>query len=233
MYYSFAKLLKEVSFFVGYVKSYNFDDKLSNDEENKYIMMLKNENKEIKELAREKLITHNLRLVAHIVKKYDNCKTLNDDLISVGTIGLIKAIDSYDENKAKKLSSYLSRCIENEILMYIRSNKKVISTLSISQSIGQDDDGQEIKLEDILATEALDYNLKFDVDNKITLLKNYLNVLDDLEYKIISLRYGLNNKKEYTQKEIGKLLNISRSYVSRIEKRAINKLLYEFKRNEN
>ena len=233
MYSSLLNLLKEVSFFVGYVESYNYEDKLTKEEECKYIRFLNDKNKEKASFAREKLITHNLRLVAHIVKKYDNCKNLNDDLISVGTIGLIKAIDTFDETKANKLSSYLSRCIENEILMYIRSNKKVISTLSINDAIGEDADGQEIKLEDILASEALDYNEKLDKEKKIKQLSNYLNVLDKIEYKIIALRYGLNNTKEYTQKEIGKLLNISRSYVSRIEKRAINKLLYEFKKHEN
>ncbi len=233
MYSSLINLLKEVSFFVGYVKSFNYEDKLTKEDERKYILLLKDKDKQKASFAREKLITHNLRLVAHIVKKYDNCKNLNDDLISVGTIGLIKAIDTFDDFKANKLSSYLSRCIENEILMYIRSNKKVISTLSINDSIGEDADGQEIKLEDILASESLDYNEKLDKENKLKQLSNYLNVLDELEYKIISLRYGLDNKEEYTQKEIGKLLNISRSYVSRIEKRAINKLLYEFKKHDN
>ena len=128
MFATIISLLKELSFFVGYVKSSNFKVQLSSEEEEKYILQLNSENKEF---AREKLITHNLRLVAHIVKKYDNCGALNDDLISVGTIGLIKAIDSFSIEKANKISSYLSRCIENEILMYIRSNKKVINTVSI------------------------------------------------------------------------------------------------------
>ena len=186
-----------------------------------------------KEEAREKLITHNLRLVAHIVKKYDNCGLLNDDLISVGTIGLIKAIDTFSYEKSTKLSSYLSRCIENEILMYIRSNKKNIATLSIFDAIGEDDDGQEIKLEDVLASESIDYNEKLDNENQISKLFKYLKCLDSFELKILSMRYGLNNQKEYTQKEIGKMLNISRSYVSRIEKKALNKLLFEFRKNEN
>ena len=223
-------LLKQLSMFVGYVKSSNFKVQLSDDEQEVYLKMLKTDKKEY---AREKLITHNLRLVAHIVKKYDNCGLLSDDLISVGTIGLIKAIDSFSIEKSNKISAYLSRCIENEILMYIRANKKNISPISIFDSIGEDDDGSEIKLEDILASEQIDYHEKMDKECKIQQLYKYLKVLDEFEMKILTLRYGLNNTKEYTQKEIGKMFNISRSYVSRIEKKALNKLLYEFRKSEN
>lgn len=229
MFQGIISILKEISLFVGYVKSNNFKVQLSSEDEEKYIKMLQTDQKDY---AREKLITHNLRLVAHIVKKYDNCGLLYDDLISVGTIGLIKAIDTFSINKSNKISSYLSRCIENEILMYIRSNKKVISTLSLFEPLGEDDDGQEIKLEDIIASESIDYNDKMDKENKISKLYKYLKVLDELEMKILSLRYGLNGSAEYTQKEIGKMLNISRSYVSRIEKKALNKILFEF-RKEN
>ena len=229
MFQSIIDILKNFSLLVGYVKSNNFKEKLTDDETDKFLEMLESENKQY---ARNKLITHNLRLVAHIVKKYDNCEHLNDDLISVGTIGLIKAIDSYNKEKVVKLSSYLSRCIENEILMYIRANKKNLSTLSLFDSIGEDDDGQEIKLEDIISSENIDYNEKIDKEIKIKNLMKYLKVLDSFELKILKLRYGLNNTQEYTQKEIGKMLNISRSYVSRIEKRAINKLLFEFRKNE-
>ena len=229
MFQGIISILKEISLFVGYVKSNNFKVQLSSEDEEKYIKMLQTDQKDY---AREKLITHNLRLVAHIVKKYDNCGLLYDDLISVGTIGLIKAIDTFSINKSNKISSYLSRCIENEILMYIRSNKKVISTLSLFEPLGEDDDGQEIKLEDIIASESIDYNDKMDKENKISKLYKYLKVLDELEMKILSLRYGINGNAEYTQKEIGKMLNISRSYVSRIEKKALNKILFEF-RKEN
>lgn len=230
MFQIIINILKELSLFVGYVRASNFKSQLTKDEEEKYIKMLFTDEKET---AREKLITHNLRLVAHIVKKYDNCGVLNDDLISVGTIGLIKAIDSFSIEKSTKMSSYLSRCIENEILMYIRSNKKNISTISIFDSIGEDDDGQEIKLEDILSSEPIDYNEKIDKENKITQLFKHMKILDEFELKILSLRYGLNGEKEYTQKEIGKMLNISRSYVSRIEKKALNKLLFEFRKEES
>ena len=230
MFEGIIKILKELSFLVGYVKSSNFKQSLSKDDELKYLKMLESEDKLY---AREKLITHNLRLVAHIVKKYDNCGLLNDDLISVGTIGLIKAIDSYNNEKATKLSSYISRCIENEILMHIRANKKVISTLSLSDSIGQDEEGQDIKIEDIIGVEPIDYNHQFDQENQIEQLFKYLKVLDEDELKILTYRYGLNGSKEYSQKEIGKRLNISRSYVSRIEKKALGKLLFEFRKNQN
>ena len=117
--------------------------------------------------------------------------------------------------------------------MYIRSNKKVISTLSLFEPLGEDDDGQEIKLEDIISNEQIDYNEKLDTENKLSNLFKYLKCLDEFELKILTLRYGLNNTQEYTQKEIGKMLNISRSYVSRIEKKALNKLLYQFRKNED
>ncbi|MCI5745535.1 MAG: RNA polymerase sporulation sigma factor SigK [Erysipelotrichaceae bacterium] len=223
-------MLKELSFFVGYVKSSNFKEILSKEQEEKYIKMLKTSDNDF---AREQLITHNLRLVAHIAKKYDNCGILNDDLISVGTIGLIKAIDSFSIEKSKKLSSYLSRCIENEILMYIRSNKNNMNTIFLYDSLGEDEDGQEIRYEDIIASDNIDINEKVDKDNQIKKLFVHLKKLDDFELKILSLRYGLYGKKEHTQKEIGKLLNISRSYVSRIEKKALSKLLFEFLKNEN
>ena len=203
MFQSIIDILKNFSLLVGYVKSNNFKEKLTDDETDKFLEMLESENKQY---ARNKLITHNLRLVAHIVKKYDNCEHLNDDLISVGTIGLIKAIDSYNKEKVVKLSSYLSRCIENEILMYIRANKKNLSTLSLFDSIGEDDDGQEIKLEDIISSENIDYNEKIDNEIKIKNLMKYLKVLDSFELKILKLRYGLNNTQEYTQKEMRRTL---------------------------
>lgn len=220
-------LLKEMTLYIGYVKNQSFELQLSPEEEEKYIKMLFTDDKEE---AREKLIIHNLRLVAHIAKKYENCGVMQDDLISVGTIGLIKAIDSYAINKGKKLATYASRCIENEILMYLRSNKKNIQTLSIFDSIGEDVDGSEIRLVDVISAEAIDYNEHLDVNKNISLLRKFLPILDDFEYKVISLRYGLDGKEEKTQKEIGKMYNISRSYVSRIEKRALSKLLFEFKK---
>ena len=229
MIFTIIEILKQFSLFVGYVKSEKFKEQLTSSEQEKYLKMLNSENKEY---AREKLIVHNLRLVAHIIKKYDNCGLLYDDLISVGTIGLIKAIDSFSMEKANKASSYFAKCIENEILMYIRSNKKTLTTLSLFDSIGEDEEGQEIKLEDIVSSESIDYNDKLDKQNLINKLFKHLKKLDEFEYKILKLRYGLENSNQYTQKEIGKMFNISRSYVSRIEKKALNKLLFEFRKEE-
>lgn len=225
----FILLLKEMFFFVGYLNNPSFQQTLTESEQEYYISKLND--KDYHDKAREKLIIHNLRLVAHIAKKYDNLPISQDDLISIGTIGLIKAVDSYSVNKGKKLVTYASKCIENEILMYIRTNKKNLSTLSLFDSLGQDDEGQEIKIEDVVYDEMIDYEEKIDNETNINVLLKYLDILDDMELSIISMRYGLNNQKELTQKEIGKKLNISRSYVSRIEKKALNKLLFALKKD--
>ena len=182
--------------------------------------------------ARNKLIEHNLRLVAHIVKKYDN-KSETDDLISIGTIGLIKGIDSFSYKNGARLTTYCARCIENEILMNYRNNKKNNKNVSINEAIGFDKDGNEITLLDILKTPDPDFAMNIHKNNNIKLLKKYFNVLNEREKNIIIKRYGLNNQDEITQKEIAKELNISRSYVSRIEKRALTKMLREFIKNKN
>ena len=182
--------------------------------------------------ARNKLIEHNLRLVAHIVKKYDN-KSETDDLISIGTIGLIKGIDSFSYKHGTRITTYCARCIENEILMNYRNNKKNNKNVSINESIGFDKDGNEITLLDILKTPDPDYAMNIHKNNNINLLKKYFNVLNEREKDIIIKRYGLNNQDEITQKEIAKKLGISRSYVSRIEKRALTKMLREFIKNKN
>ena len=182
--------------------------------------------------ARNKLIEHNLRLVAHIVKKYDN-KSETDDLISIGTIGLIKGIDSFSYKHGTRITTYCARCIENEILMNYRNNKKNNKNVSINESIGFDKDGNEITLLDILKTPDPDYAMNIHKNNNINLLKKYFNVLNEREKDIIIKRYGLNNQDEITQKEIAKKIGISRSYVSRIEKRALTKMLREFIKNKN
>lgn len=182
--------------------------------------------------ARNKLIEHNLRLVAHIVKKYDN-KSETDDLISIGTIGLIKGIDSYSYKHGTRITTYCARCIENEILMNYRNNKKNSKNVSINESIGFDKDGNEITLLDILKTPDPDFAMDIHTQNNLALLKNYFKVLNEREKDIIIKRYGLNNQDEVTQKEIAKELGISRSYVSRIEKRALTKMLREFIKNKN
>lgn len=178
--------------------------------------------------ARNKLIEHNLRLVAHIVKKYDNRKEDIDDLISIGTIGLIKGVDSFSYKHGTRITTYCARCIENEILMYYRGDKKNNKTISINDSIGFDKEGNEVTFLDVLKTPKPDFALELHKKDNIELLKKYFNVLNEREREIIIKRYGLNNSLEVTQKDIAKELGISRSYVSRIEKRALTKILREF-----
>ena len=207
-----------------------FPDPLSKEEENKYIELAKKGD----ENARNKLIEHNLRLVAHIVKKYEHRKEDADDLISIGTIGLIKGIDSYSYKHGTKLTTYCARCIENEILMYFRSNKKNSKNVSLNEPIGFDKDGNEITLLDILKTPDPDFAMDIHKNNNLNSLKKHFKLLNKREKEIITKRYGLNNDEPVTQKEIAKDFGISRSYVSRIEKRALTKLLREFiKKEEN
>ena len=207
-----------------------FPDPLSKEEENKYIELAKKGD----ENARNKLIEHNLRLVAHIVKKYEHRKEDADDLISIGTIGLIKGIDSYSYKHGTKLTTYCARCIENEILMYFRSNKKNSKNVSLNEPIGFDKDGNEITLLDILKTPDPDFAMDIHKNNNLNSLKKHFKLLNKREKEIIIKRYGLNNDEPVTQKEIAKDFGISRSYVSRIEKRALTKLLREFiKKEEN
>ncbi len=205
-----------------------FPDPISKEEENELVIKMKNNDKE----ARNKLIEHNLRLVAHIVKKYDSKKVDIDDLISIGTIGLIKAIDTFSDKNGAKLTTYAARCIENEILMHFRSDKKNAKNISINESVGFDKEGNEISIMDILKTPDPDYISDIDLKDKVLLLYEYVNILTEREKQIIIKRYGLYNTKIYTQKEIAKEFNISRSYVSRIEKRALTKILREFIRNK-
>ena len=226
------KFINEIKKLLFFTTSYSinvFPETLSKEEEEHYIALLKKGNKD----ARNKLIEHNLRLVAHIVKKYDNFKEDQDDLISIGTIGLIKGIDSFNENKGVKITTYAARCIENEILMYFRSNKKNMNNISLNDQIGYDKDGNEITFIDVLKEEEHDNLEDINLRNNIELLKEYIKVLNPREKEIITLRYGLGNNDEYTQKEIAKRLKISRSYVSRIEKRALVKMLKEFIKSNN
>lgn len=181
--------------------------------------------------ARALLIEHNLRLVAHIVKKYDNTNNNTDDLISIGTIGLIKGIDSFKIDKNRKLTTYVAKCIENEILMYYRSNKRYINNVSLNDAIGYDKDGNEISLIDVIKSKNPEVDELLHKQDNIKLITDFLNILNPREKEIIVNRFGLNDTKELTQKEIADKLNISRSYVSRIEKRAISKLFREFKKH--
>ena len=216
---------------MGYISNINsFPKQLNKKEEERLLEKYKNGDEE----AKNKLIEHNLRLVAHIAKKYTSVFKDSDDAVSIGTIGLIKGITSYDFDKKTKLSTYISRCIENEILMAVRSGKKIQNEISIDEPIGTDSEGNKITFNDILSNdedEILDVvNLKIVRSSLANLLDK---VLDKREKLIIILRYGLADGKEYTQNEIAKKLKISRSYVSRIEKRALIKLLNQIKKEEN
>ena len=210
---------------LGTINSKSFPDVLSPEEEKYYLNRWKEKDFE----ARNILIEHNLRLVAHIVKKYENYKEEKDDLISIGAFGLIKAVDSFNFENNNKLSTYASRCIENEILMYIRNNKKHKDVVSLYSSIGEDKEGNEIKLCDIIEDKAPSISSTLLAEEQIKLLKEALKVLDERELDIISRRFGFNNHKIETQKEIAKSMGISRSYVSRIEKRALSKIYLQLR----
>ena len=198
-------LLKSLIFFTGSYSVNVFPSPLEKDEEEKLInQMLMGDTD-----ARGKLIEHNLRLVAHIVKKYEGKEYDSDDLISIGTIGLVKGIDSYKPSKNTRITTYVARCIENEVLMYFRSNKKHLNNVSLNDSIGYDKDGNEINLIDVLKCESEDTLDKIDTQNKIDLLLKYLDTLSPREKDIIIKRYGLFNTKDMTQKEIAKKMNVS------------------------
>ena len=230
MFLSLINIIKNLMFFTGSYSNNVFPEPLTDEEETKCIKEMLEGNID----ARNKLIEHNLRLVAHIVKKFDNKDTCTDDLISIGTIGLIKGIDTYKNNKKTKITTYAARCIQNEILMFFRSNKNTNNIVSLNDSIGYDKEGNEINLIDILKDDAPDILDEIHIKDNVNLLKNYLSLLSSREKEIIKKRYGLDNTKEKTQKEIAKELKISRSYVSRIEKRALTKMLREFlKSNQN
>lgn len=228
MFELIIQLFEEIKYFVGFIKGDIYPEPLNKEDEDKYIedLLTKNDS-----YAREQLIEHNLRLVAHIAKKYESKTDLLEDLISIGIIGLIKAVDSFSNEKGVKLATYSAKCIENEILMHLRSNKKNSKNVSLFDAIGEDKDGSIITLMDVVPSSSLPIDLQLDRKNKISKLISYLPKLDERELEIISLRYGLGNNEELTQKEVAKKFNISRSYVSRIEKRALTKLLQEFRKD--
>lgn len=228
MFFTILNLIKDMLFFTGSYSNNVFPEPLNEKEERIAIEKMQNGDKD----ARNTLIERNLRLVAHIVKKFESKTMSQDDLISIGTIGLIKGIDSYNDSKKTKITTYAARCIENEILMYFRSNKKREADVSLNDSIGYDKDGNEINLIDVLKDSTTDFAEIVHTKDNIKDLSMYLNLLNEREKEIIVKRYGLLNQKEKTQKEIAKELNISRSYVSRIEKRALTKMLKEFIKNK-
>ncbi|MGM0471549.1 MAG: RNA polymerase sporulation sigma factor SigK [Bacillota bacterium] len=224
------RLVEGILVLVSYITNNNvFPQPLDDQEEEKYLTKLLEGDEEAKEI----LIEHNLRLVAHIVKKFDNTKADTEDLISIGSIGLIKAIETYDPTKKVKLATYASRCIENEILMHLRQNKKTKREVLLHEPIGSDKEGNEITLIDVLD------NKETEVCNQVEMvlaeerLYEQITELNEREQKVVEMRYGLNNLKEFTQREIAEQLGISRSYVSRIEKKALEKLNQLFYLNDN
>ena len=227
MFLNLINIIKHF-FLLGSYSNNLFLEPLSKEEEEIYINLLEKKDQN----ARNKLIEHNLRLVAHIVKKFDSKNVDQDDLISIGTIGLIKGVDTFNKSHGTKITTYCAKCIENEILMYFRSNNKTNKNISINESIGYDKEGNEITILDVLKIPAPDFVDEITEKDNVKLLKKYFKVLNDREKEIISKRYGLNNYDELTQKEIAKEYNISRSYVSRIEKRALMKILREFIKND-
>lgn len=220
-------MFTQIIFGVGYIQSGNlFPEPLTQDEEKIYLERMKNGDED----ARNILIERNLRLVAHISKKYSSTNVDQDDLISIGSIGLIKGINSFDMDKSFKLATYIAKCIENEILMYLRSNKKRAYDLYLNEPIGKDKDDNEVTLQEVLEND--DKNIEDIVDLKFKIKRLYEKMkktLKEREKLIIELRFGLNGNKPKTQKEIANMMNISRSYVSRIETKAIGKLSNELK----
>jgi len=222
----FLAFLKSAIFVVGYIQSSNlFPEPLSQEEEKNCLERLKNGDEE----ARNILIERNLRLVAHVSKKYQTTNVEQDDLISIGTIGLIKGINSFDSSKNIRLATYVARCIENEILMFLRSSKKTKSEVYLNEPIGKDKDDNEVTLIEVLETD--EKTIEDEIDLKIKVKKLYekmKDILKDREKTILELRFGLGGRKPKTQNEIASMLGISRSYVSRIETKAIGKLSREF-----
>lgn len=223
----FLAFLGSSLFVLGYISNNNlFPESLSQEEERIYVKKMQEGDIDAKNI----LIEHNLRLVAHVCKKYNNTNIDQDDLISIGSIGLIKGINSYNPEKSIKLSTYISKCIDNEILMYLRSNKKTNSEVYLEDQIGKDKDDNTVRLGEVL--ENNDKPIEEEVDLKMKINKLYekiKKVLKNRERTIIELRFGLNGKEPKTQKEIAKDMGISRSYVSRIETKAIGKLAKEIR----
>lgn len=221
-------LLKNLIIFSSYMtEKSSFPKPLSKEKEQEYLTLSAAGDKDAKEI----LIKHNLRLVAHIAKKYSNYGD-NDELISIGSIGLIKAIESFKSDKGTSLATYASRCIENEILMTMRTTKKHRSNVSLNEPIGVDKDGNELVIMDMLES---DQNVIEDVENSIMMEKLTQitkAALDEREYEIIKMRYGLENCAALTQREVAKTFDISRSYVSRIEKKAIEKIKKSVNKDE-
>jgi len=206
-----------------------FQQPLSETKEAYYIRLLKDGTEEEKQQAKRILIERNLRLVAHIVKKYQNVEEDMQDLISIGTIGLIKAVNTFDGSKGSRLATYAARCIDNELLMLLRARKKISKEISLYEPLGMDKEGNAISLLDVTGSEQFDVVEQMSMREDLGKLKGFVDeILCGREKEIIIMRYGLLGNKEMTQREIGDKLGISRSYVSRIEKKALGKLRNAF-----
>lgn len=216
-------IILQCVFMFAYVGGGSFKKPLSAEDENKYLSSAAKGDK----TAVDTLIEHNMRLVAHIVKKYSACRTDSEELISVGSIGLIKAINTYEAGKGSKLATYAARCIENEILMFLRGSKKYRSDVSLQDTVGVDKEGNEVTLEEKLAYDGDSVEETAEKRADILKLRQKMSVLTERERLILKMRYGIATGEEITQREIAAKLGISRSYVSRIEKRAIEKLRKE------
>jgi RNA polymerase sporulation-specific sigma factor len=225
--FGFLGFIKSAILVVGYIQSSNlFPEPLTQAEKTLYLKQLKEGNEE----ARNILIERNLRLVAHVAKKYSTSNVDTDDLISIGSIGLIKGINSFNVDKGSKLSTYISRCIDNEILMYLRSTKKLQNEVYLNDTIGEDKDSNVVTLQEVLVAD--EKTIDEQVDLKLQIKKLYSkisSILKDRERTIINLRFGLDGNKPKTQNEIAQEMGISRSYVSRIETKAIGKLAKEIR----
>ncbi|MDO4732123.1 MAG: RNA polymerase sporulation sigma factor SigK [Bacillota bacterium] len=210
----------EISHFIAFLHNSIFPPLLNEAEEAEALLRLSQGEAD----ARNMLIERNLRLVAHICKKFESSGVDREDLISIGTIGLIKGISSFSPDKGARLATYASRCIENEILMYLRSIRNQKTEISLSDPVGYDKEGNELTLIDLLGSEESSAQERVELDEERRSLREHLYVLDEKERLVLSLRYGLPNGNRVTQREIAQKLGISRSYISRIEKRAIDKL---------
>ena len=210
----------------GAIKSESYPQKLSDEEERMYLLRYAQTKDET---ARAKLIEHNLRLVAHIAKKYENTQEDKDDILSIGILGLMKAVDSYQITANNKLATYAARCIENEILMHLRSNKNKRNLIYLQSPVAMDKDGNEVELLDLIEDKSIDIMASYEKKAMHQDLSDALKSLNSREYEIIARRYGIDRESQ-TQKEIAKDINISRSYVSRIEKRALLKLYFLLKK---
>lgn len=217
-----ASLVRDFALVTGYVNQ-SFPQPLSKKQETEYFERWQNGDRQ----AYQVLIEHNLRLVAHVAKKFDSSGIDHDDLISIGTVGLIKAVETFQPTKGTKFATYAARCIQNEILMQLRAQKKTRKDVSLNSPIGTDKEGNEITIGDVLGSDADGTEEEVSKRLEISNMMKLMTVLDERERKVIELRFGLTDGREWTQNEVADNLGISRSYVSRLEKRALLKMFHQ------